>query len=409
MNYRKFIPVILFILSCNINISSQPWVLTQIPETPEKFLEEIISLPGNFGLTFSSHGAYYASGDGYIMYAGYENGKWNTPVKVELTGNLRAGDPFFDPNEERLYFWAIRPNFDGTIPVFQGFSVYYSEKSDSGWAKPLSPGGIELRGGYPYKVKKKLFFFSRRNGNREICYGNLKKGIPGKIFYLNESVNSPYDEYDCYVSPNEDFIIFTSERPGGYGSGDLYISYREKGDFQAPLNLGEFINTEENEFCPLISPDGKTFFFTRGGENGGIYHVSVEEVIHNAGKSLPPKTDTTLLPPGPGKLLLENDTAYAAYSVDIPPSFPGGRDALLSTLSASVIVPKDSGEKKGTVIVRVYIEKDGSVSRTEIIRELDPPFDMAARNAAVQLDGWSPGKHSGKTVITYFEIPVRFR
>ena len=59
-------------------------------------------------------------------------------------------------------------------------------------------------------------------------------------------------------------MIFASERPGGFGGSDLYISYRgAEGTWTKAKNLGEIINTPAEEYSPTISPDGKYLFFTR--------------------------------------------------------------------------------------------------------------------------------------------------
>lgn len=58
-------------------------------------------------------------------------------------------------------------------------------------------------------------------------------------------------------------LIFTSERPGGLGSGDLYISFiDEEGNWTKAKHMGDKINTPGSEYCPMISPDGKYLFFT---------------------------------------------------------------------------------------------------------------------------------------------------
>ncbi len=66
-----------------------------------------------------------------------------------------------------------------------------------------------------------------------------------------------------YVSPDEKFIIFDSREHGGYGSADLYISFRKNDKWEKPINLGEKINTSQWDAMPIVSPDGKYLFFCR--------------------------------------------------------------------------------------------------------------------------------------------------
>jgi len=84
-------------------------------------------------------------------------------------------------------------------------------------------------------------------------------------------------EHDPFVAPDESYLVFTSvNRPGGYGSGDMYISFRkEDGTWTEAKNLGKLFNTSGYDFCPIVSPDGEYFFFTQRGD---IYWVKVEAI-----------------------------------------------------------------------------------------------------------------------------------
>ncbi|MGD8306107.1 MAG: T9SS type A sorting domain-containing protein, partial [Ignavibacteria bacterium] len=80
---------------------------------------------------------------------------------------------------------------------------------------------------------------------------------------LGNHVNSDYNEFGPYIDPDERFIIFISNRPGGYGMHDLYLSSRNlNGTWNDPVNLGPGINSNEEDGAPYISPDGLYFFFT---------------------------------------------------------------------------------------------------------------------------------------------------
>jgi WD40-like Beta Propeller Repeat len=69
-------------------------------------------------------------------------------------------------------------------------------------------------------------------------------------------------------------LYFASNRAGGQGGLDIYVSHREslEDPWEAPVNLGPTINTASNDFCPALSTDGHLLFFAsnRGGGCGGI-------------------------------------------------------------------------------------------------------------------------------------------
>src|SRR6185312_9495078 len=81
---------------------------------------------------------------------------------------------------------------------------------------------------------------------------------------LPDSINSTGDEFNAFVDPDENYIIFSGyKRKDGYGNGDLYISKKnDKGEWQQAKNLGETINSTSLDYCPYITPDKKYFFFT---------------------------------------------------------------------------------------------------------------------------------------------------
>jgi Tol biopolymer transport system component len=97
----------------------------------------------------------------------------------------------------------------------------------------------------------------------DIYRANRVNGQYPKVENLGVPVNSEYHEVDAFVAPDESYMIFCSDRPGGYGKADFYVSFRKKdGSWTVPVNLGDKINSPFSEYIPSVSPDGKYFFFT---------------------------------------------------------------------------------------------------------------------------------------------------
>ena len=87
----------------------------------------------------------------------------------------------------------------------------------------------------------------------------------------------PGGNIDPFIAPDQSWLIFASERPGGYGAADLYVSFRRPdGTWGEPKNLGPSVNTAGSEYTPMLSPDGRYLFFTRGRFGDDIYWVDVE-------------------------------------------------------------------------------------------------------------------------------------
>ena len=70
------------------------------------------------------------------------------------------------------------------------------------------------------------------------------------------------------LSADESALYFVSDRPGGYGGKDIWVSYFVSGRWQVPKNLGPNVNTEKDETAPAIAADGKTLFFSSNGRPG---------------------------------------------------------------------------------------------------------------------------------------------
>lgn len=85
---------------------------------------------------------------------------------------------------------------------------------------------------------------------------------------LNTNINTEFYETHASISSDGKRLYFASNRAGGYGGQDLYISERtDGGDWGPATNLGPTINTRYNEITPFITPDNQTLFFSSEGHN----------------------------------------------------------------------------------------------------------------------------------------------
>jgi len=85
--------------------------------------------------------------------------------------------------------------------------------------------------------------------NKDILFEEWLEGEPVSIS-VTDSVNSDYEDKCPFIRNN--IMIFTSDRPGGMGGFDLYFSVYRDGKWSTPYNMGPDINTEHNEYRPLI-------------------------------------------------------------------------------------------------------------------------------------------------------------
>ena len=70
------------------------------------------------------------------------------------------------------------------------------------------------------------------------------------------------------LSSDDGALYFVSDRDGGFGGKDIWVSYFKDGYWQVPQNLGPSINTAQDETAPTIAADNKTLYFTSKGHPG---------------------------------------------------------------------------------------------------------------------------------------------
>jgi len=127
-------------------------------------------------------------------------------------------------------------------------------------------------------VDQKQLFFTRREGSSikqdEDIFYSLKNeagewSIPRSV---SDNINTSFNEGACALSADGRTLVFTScDGRRGYGSCDLFISYKKGEYWSVPKNLGRAINSEAWEAQPTLSADGRTIYFVsnRAGGRGG--------------------------------------------------------------------------------------------------------------------------------------------
>ena len=137
-----------------------------------------------------------------------------------------------------------------------------------------------------------VYFCSNRDGDFDIYKTDLdsSKDLLGNLsdtaakLITKEAVLSSAGDDKCpYISGN--VMVFTSNRPGGFGGFDLYYSLLVNGKWSEPVNFGPAINTQYDEYRPIIESipgftnDFMIFSSNRPGGKGGfdLYYVGVKK------------------------------------------------------------------------------------------------------------------------------------
>ncbi len=188
--------------------------------------------------------------------------------------------PSLTADEKTLVFTVLvtgkkRPDFLG---ISRHEDFYVSKYEDGLWAKrenfgpPLNTSQNE--GAQSLSVDGKYMFFTACN--RKDGYGSCDIYFSSKIadqwsiaMNIGTPVNSKYWEAQPCLSADGNTLYFTSNRLGGKGKMDIWkSSWNDKGYWNKPVNLGDTINTSDDEMSPYIHPDNQTLFFSSVGHPG---------------------------------------------------------------------------------------------------------------------------------------------
>ena len=202
------------------------------------------------------------------------------PTKNYVFAPRNAGDSINSADLE--YYPSV--TIDDKILVFtrrvKGYNedFFVSARNDSLWSKAKGiDGDINSNfneGAQNISQDGEWLVFTGCNfpegmGSCDLFFSSLTKRGWSTPENLGESVNSEFWESSPCLSPDKRELYFSSNRPGGYGGKDIYVSKRmPNGRWGKPENLGSKINTGGDESCPFIHADNQTMYFTSNGLTG---------------------------------------------------------------------------------------------------------------------------------------------
>ena len=202
-----------------------------------------------------------------IVVSHFEKNRWTTPEVLSISGQYRDADPFITSDGKKFYFISDRPKGAANEP--RSLDIWFMEKVGKDWGPPQNAGAPINSPGqewYPTIAQDgTMYFGSDRAGGKgrtDIYRSRLVDGKYTEPENLGESVNTQFEEFEPYISPDQKYLIFMAQRPDGRGGSDLYISYQRNGAWTKATNMGDKINSSGAEYSPIVTPDGKYFFWT---------------------------------------------------------------------------------------------------------------------------------------------------
>ena len=276
-------------LATNDQLAEAIPLLKKAINTDKKYLDAYLSLAGVYGQMkdYGNSVLYYEKS--FALDSGYTI-EYKLPYSINLAGSgqfkkaLLAINELLDKNpprnsqsfkaaeyRKRCYQFAVdyaaRKKTDQYVftPVNAGDAINTTEPE---YFPSLTIDGKEL-------------VFTRVLGRRNEDFFNTKKNEQGQwepSGPMAGSVNTPFNEGAQNISQDGQWLVFTAcNRPDGFGSCDLYISYLDERGWSEAMNLGNRINTDQWESQPCLSPDKRDLYFASrrpGGLGGSDIYVS---------------------------------------------------------------------------------------------------------------------------------------
>ena len=200
----------------------------------------------------------------------------------------KKGAPSLSSDLNTLYY-AAEYNDIG----YGRYDIYKVSKIGNGWSAPLNLGrniNSDFWESAPSISPdgQALFFSSNKPGGMGgidiyVSYKN-KNGVWGKAFNLGPNINTTGDDQTPFIHADNRTLYFASNGWPGYGGTDLFVSYKKvDGKWSKPTNLGYPINTFDNEGSIAIASNGSEGYIasdridSRGGLD--IYKVVLPENV----------------------------------------------------------------------------------------------------------------------------------
>ena len=194
--------------------------------------------------------------------------QWTKPEIVSFAGLYSDLEPAFSPDGKSLYFASNRPISGQEL---KDFDIWKVTRESIGWSLPVnlgSPINTENDEFYPSLTKTGHLYFTasykgQGRGREDIYKAEWKENKFQTPHALDSAINSKVDEFNAFVSPDEDYILFTCYgRRDDAGGGDLYMSVKDASGQWQPARCLTELNSKFLDYCPYVSPDGKKLFIT---------------------------------------------------------------------------------------------------------------------------------------------------
>jgi len=268
-----------------------------------------------YGEALMSNGKYDEAKKWFVRYEKEEQGDEQALLLIDACDYVKSIQPYFA--EIKTENFAHNSDADDSTPVLwrdklvfssdrsQGLTqksgwtgrsfinLFYSEKTDNGFTEPKVFSGklsqSNKNTGNPSFVDSTRIFFTRNSvelSKRKIYNLSLFTArSTGNTRWENVEVlpfsSKEYNFMHPAASADGKYLYFVSDKGGGEGGTDIWVSKRTEKGWSRTKNLGVNVNTAANEGYPFIDRNGRLYFCSKGHPGYGGFDVFMTEQDEN--------------------------------------------------------------------------------------------------------------------------------
>jgi len=271
---------------------------------------------------------------------------------------------------------------------------------------------------------QQTLFYTKRNGNSPYDDEDIMVSIKndqnewGAPQSISDKINSELNEGTCTISANGRMMVFTScQGRKGYGSCDLFVSHKVGDKWSEPENMGDKINSIAWESQPSLSSDGRKLYFVsnrKGGKGGRDIWVSqLVEGSWSAPTNLGNNVNTIFEEVSP---FIHQNGQTLYYASNGKPGF-GGFDIYSSELikqewsfSKNLGFPINRGNDQMSMIITAdgskgyYSDSGGDQERQSEIRQFDVPVQIRVEHKSYYVKGQVIDRETGESLSSKIQL-----
>ena len=199
-----------------------------------------------------------------IWFSRFENGRWSAPYNAGPGINTAANEVDGKLSADGKTMVFIRG-----VDFKKSSAIYISRFVNGQWTTaeqipdPISMPDTVQFGAVLSRDGRRLYFSSNRPGGAgslDIYYSDRVDGKWAAPVNLGPPLNTPEGDGDVALGRDGNLIVLPSKRADSLGGTDLYLSRYAGNAWSEPVNMGPGINTPGDDSCPWLGYDGKTLY-----------------------------------------------------------------------------------------------------------------------------------------------------